>query len=66
MKTKLKTHKTVSKRLRVTKTGKLMKRHGGQDHFNSRDAGKITRKKRRDQAVSDSYTKNLKQLMPHN
>ena len=63
---KLKTHKTISKRLRVTKTGKLLKRHGGQDHFNSRDAGKITRKKRRDQSVSASYVKNLKQLMPNN
>lgn len=62
---KLKTHKTISKRIRVTKTGKLLKRHGGQDHFNSRDSGKITRKKRRDQSVSNVYAKSLKMLMPH-
>ena len=62
---KLKTHKTVAKRFRVTKGGKLMKRHGGQDHFNSRDAGKITRKKRRDQTAPKVYVKSLKGLMPN-
>ncbi len=63
--TKLKTHKTVAKRFRITKGGKLMKRHGGQDHFNSRDAGKITRKKRRDQSAPTVYVKSLKKMMPH-
>ena len=62
---KLKTHKAVSKRITITKTGKLLKRHGGQDHFNSRDAGKITRKKRRDQQVADVYKKNIKGLIPN-
>jgi len=62
---KLKTHKTVSKRIRITKSGKLMKMHGGQNHFNSRDSGKITRKKRRDQSVAAVYVKNIKGLMPN-
>jgi len=62
---KLKTHKTVSKRIKLTKTGKLIKRHGGQDHFNSRDRGTITRKKRRDQLVPAVYSRNLKGLMPN-
>jgi len=61
----MKTRKTIAKRVVITKTGKLLKRHGGQDHFNSRDSGKITRKKRRDQTVSKAYVKNLKQLMPN-
>ncbi len=60
----MKTHKAISKRIRVTKTGKLMKLHGGQGHFNSRNPGKITRKKRRDQPVAAVYAKNLKQFMP--
>jgi large subunit ribosomal protein L35 len=63
---KLKTHKTISKRIKITKSGKLLKRHGGQDHFNSRNPGKITRKKRRDQSVAAVYVKNIKGLMPHN
>jgi len=62
---KLKTHKTISKRIKITKGGKLLKRHGGQDHFNSRDSGKITRKKRRDQSVAEVYVRNLKSLMPN-
>ncbi len=57
-----KTHKMVAKRVRATKTGKLMKRHGGQDHFNARDAGKITRKKRRDQTMPTQYTRTIKSL----
>lgn len=62
----MKTHKMIAKRIVITKTGKLLKRHGGQDHFNSRDPGKITRKKRRDQTVSKAYVKNIKQFMPNN
>jgi ribosomal protein L35 len=63
---KMKTCQAVAKRVRITKGGKILKRHGGQDHFNSRDAGKITRKKRRDQSVSKRYEKNIKTLLPYN
>jgi large subunit ribosomal protein L35 len=62
---KLKTKKTVSKRFRITATGKVMRRHGGQNHFNARDGGKITRKKRRDEEMSDSFKKNIKILIGH-
>jgi large subunit ribosomal protein L35 len=62
---KLKTHKTVSKRIRITKRGKLLKRKGGQDHFNSRESGNVTRNKRRDLEVSHVYTRNIKSLMPN-
>ncbi len=60
---KLKTHKTVAKRIRITKTGKVIKRAAGQDHFNGRDSGKVTRNKRRDRQVSNVYTKTIKQLI---
>jgi large subunit ribosomal protein L35 len=59
---KIKTHKAIAKRFKVTKKGKVLKRYCGQDHFNSRDKGKITRKKRRDTEMSKSYTKTIKQL----
>lgn len=62
---KQKTSKTVAKRMKMTKSGKLLKRKGGQGHFNSRESGNTTRNKRRDLEVSASYTRNLKQLMPH-
>lgn len=58
----MKTHKTIAKRVRVTKGGKLMKRHGGQGHFNSRNPGNITRKKRRDQEMPKQFAKSLKVL----
>jgi ribosomal protein L35 len=60
---KFKTHKTVSKRVRVTKRGKLLKRKGGQDHFNSRESSKVTRNKRRDQSINGKFVKNIKQLI---
>ena len=62
---KLKTHKTISKRLTVTKTGKLLMRKGGQDHFNSRESGKVTRNKRRDLTAPKVYVRSLKRLMPN-
>lgn len=59
---KLKTHKTVSKRFKITKSKKILKRYGGQDHFNARNSGKITRKKRRDNELSKSFHKTVKIL----
>lgn len=62
---KLKTHKTVSKRIKVTASGKLIKRKAGQDHFNSRESGNVTRAKRSDLDVSKKYVRNIRSLMPH-
>ena len=59
---KLKTNKTVAKRFRVTKSGKVMKRYCGQDHFNARNPGKITRKKKRDTQMSKAFSKTIKVL----
>jgi len=43
-----KTYKALSKRVKVTKTGKVLKRKAGQDHFNSRETGNTRRNKRSD------------------
>lgn len=43
---KIKTVKAVSKRVQVTGSGKLRKKTAGQDHFNSREPGKVSRNKR--------------------
>jgi large subunit ribosomal protein L35 len=59
----MKTHKALAKRFKVTKTGKVLKRATGQDHFNSRESGKTTRNKRRDRQMSESYTKTIRALM---
>lgn len=62
---KLKTHKATAKRFRVTKRGKVMKRAAGQDHFNSRDPGSVTLRKRRDRKVAKVDTRALRTLLPY-
>lgn len=62
---KQKTHKSISKRITITKSGKIMKRKGGQDHFNTRDTGKNVRNKRRDDQLSSSNRKLIRDMMPH-
>jgi large subunit ribosomal protein L35 len=63
---KLKTRKTVSKRIKITKTGKAIKRAAGQDHFNSRERGIKTMNKRRDVSLSKECTKIVKKMLPYN
>lgn len=55
-----KTYKALSKRVKTTKNGKIVKRKAGQDHFNTRETGKVTRNKRTDVAVV-SFTKLVKE-----
>lgn len=61
---KVKTHQGTAKRLRTTKSGKLMHRASGQDHFNSRETGKTRKNKRRDITMSASNNK-LKSIIPY-
>ncbi|PIR06889.1 MAG: hypothetical protein COV55_02170 [Candidatus Komeilibacteria bacterium CG11_big_fil_rev_8_21_14_0_20_36_20] len=62
---KLKTKKLLKKRVRVTKGKKIMIRQGGQDHFNARESGKVTKNKRRDKKLSPVNVKNVKKLLPY-
>ena len=57
---KMKTNKSISKRFRVTKTGKVIKRVNGQAHFNSRETGKERRNKRSDLAMSKTMHRFVK------
>ena len=43
----MKTNKSFTKRIRVTKTGKLMARKPGQDHFNAKERGRTKNVKKR-------------------
>lgn len=42
----MKTNKSYSKRIRVTRNGKLMVRVSGQNHFNAKQSGRARRSKR--------------------
>ena len=62
---KLKTNKSISKRIKITKKGKVKIRTGGQDHFNARESGKVKRAKKRDKNLSKKNIKNIRKLIPY-
>ncbi len=43
----MKTNKSFTKRIRVTRTGKLLARKSGQDHFNAKERGRTKGDKKR-------------------
>jgi large subunit ribosomal protein L35 len=62
---KLKTHKASAKRFQKTKTGKFQKRTAGQDHYNSREPGKVTRNKRKNKDIYPAIRRSLIDLLPN-
>ncbi len=62
---KLKTHKATSKRFRVTKKGKIIKRTAGQNHFNSRENGKVGRNKKSDRVMSSTLNRVIQITLPN-
>jgi len=62
---KLKTKKLVKKRIRLTSKKKMVIRSGGQDHFNARESGKVSKNKRRDKKLSNANVKTVKKLLPY-
>lgn len=57
----MKTKQSIAKRFKITKKKKILHRTCGQDHFNARESGKITRNKRRDRQISKSFRKTILQ-----
>lgn len=65
---KLKTHKSIAKRVKLTgakRKIKLMRKRAGQNHFNSRDTGAVTQKKRRTSTIKTTDEKNILQRLPY-
>jgi large subunit ribosomal protein L35 len=62
---KLRTHKATAKRFRKTGRGKWMRRSAGQDHFNARESGRTTKRKRRDLGLHEADRRNVERLLPH-
>ncbi len=50
----MKTNKSYTKRVRVTKHGKLIARKPGQNHFNAKESGNKTRSKRHSNVLTMS------------
>ncbi len=61
----MKTYKTLAKRIKITGSGKLLKRKAGQDHFNSRESGNTTRNKRTDISMSNNLKRIAKIVLPY-
>ena len=61
-----KTKKAFLKRIKITGTGKLMKRPPGQNHFNAKDSGKETRRKKGHKMAPHQLIRNAKALLQSN
>lgn len=53
----MKTRKSIAKRLKITKNKKILHRICGQDHFNARESGKVTKNKRKYKIMSKGFSK---------
>ena len=62
---KIKTKKSFSSRVKKTKTGKFIRRSSGQGHFNARDTGNDSRKKKSDFSIAKSEHVALNQAIPN-
>jgi len=60
---KLKTRKAILKRFKVTKTGKILRRAVGQDHYRMKKSGKKKRKLRKWIELSRPEAKRMRKLI---
>lgn len=61
---KLKTHKSTTKRVKLTKTGKFKYKVAGWGHLKAKKGAKIKYRKNLDRVLSKPATKALKKLVP--
>ncbi|MFQ6049592.1 MAG: 50S ribosomal protein L35 [Candidatus Paceibacterales bacterium] len=59
----MKTRKSISKRFKITKTGKVLRRPTGLDHYRAKKSGKKVRKSRKMVKVSKAKAKKIKKLL---
>lgn len=62
---KAKTRKSISKRFKITKTGKFLRRPVGQDHYRAKKSGKRIRKKRKMVKLAKCEVKRMKKLLKY-
>jgi len=60
---KLKTRKSFTKRFKVTKTGKVLRRATGLDHYRAKKSGKKVRQSRKWVELSKNEAKKIKKLL---
>ncbi|HEY4716110.1 MAG TPA: 50S ribosomal protein L35 [bacterium] len=62
---KLKSHSGAAKRLKITGTGKIMRKAAGRRHLLECKSPKSSRKKRRYQALKPGELKNVRRALPY-
>jgi len=58
----MKTRKALTKRFKVTKNGKILRKVGGQNHYRSKKSGKAIRHSRKMVEVSGPLAKKLRKM----
>jgi len=61
--TKRKTRKSITKRFKITKTGKILRRPTGLDHYRAKKSGKKKRQSRKWVHLSKPEAKKIKKLL---
>ncbi|KPJ55404.1 hypothetical protein AMJ47_00890 [Parcubacteria bacterium DG_72] len=59
----MRTRKSIKKRFKITKQGKVLRRAVGQNHFRAKKSGKKKRQARKWVKVSGPLAKKVKKLM---
>jgi large subunit ribosomal protein L35 len=59
----MKTKKSILKRFKITKTGKILRRVGGQDHYRVKKPGKKIRKRRKWVELSKAEAKAIRKFL---
>lgn len=62
---KMKTKKSVAKKVKITKNKKVIRRSTGQNHGNAKEAGSVTRSKRKDQRMFRADERNIVASLPY-
>ncbi|NTW27655.1 MAG: 50S ribosomal protein L35 [Candidatus Moranbacteria bacterium] len=62
---KMKTKKSVVKKVKITKNGKVIRRATGQNHYNSKETGAEGRAKKKDQRMFRADEKNIVKALPY-
>jgi large subunit ribosomal protein L35 len=65
MKTKAKTRKSILKRFKITKSGKILRRLVGQMHYRAKNSGKKRRALRRLREMSPEESKKIKKSLTY-
>ena len=59
----MKTRKSITKRFKITKNGKILRRATGQNHLRSKKSGNTVRAGRKWVALSESEAKKIRKML---